>query len=134
MWFSLTKTSTTEVLGCPPTCQLVSTGMLGICTGMQDTVNHLDQYVDALAPGCRVSTQGCQIQSTAVDTHVQSPTKGCRVPAQGCWVPTNSSKPTSGSFHHPRVTSTPKWYDSMYYNFRNVLISMKCKDTDSPLI
>ena len=75
------------------------------CRIQSTTVN---QYVDVPAPGCRVSTQGCQIRSTAIDTHVQSPTQGCRVPAQGCWVPTNSSNPTSGPFHHPRATSTPK--------------------------
>ena len=67
------------------------------------------QYVDLPAQGCRVSTQGCQIRSTVVDTHVQSSTQGCRVPAQGCWVPTNSSNQTSGPFHHPQATSTPKF-------------------------
>ena len=65
MWFSLTKTSTTEVLGCPPTCQLVSTWMLGICTGMQGTVNYR-------RPICRCAGTGMLSINTGMPDTVDS--------------------------------------------------------------
>ena len=40
MWFSPTEDIDNRSTWQSLTCQLVSTGMLGICTGMQDTVNH----------------------------------------------------------------------------------------------